>query len=113
MITTKDWQDFKEWASDGHYDNGDYTLIDRVLSELISHYEQTLPVKRLSPRQRALLVDIQQSGERTIWKADRTVNSLLKRGLIVSRWEPPQPGNDYGGSTIYSLTIAGERALKS
>lgn len=41
MINPLDWVLFKEWAQEGHYDNGDYTLVDRVMKELIQEHEAT------------------------------------------------------------------------
>lgn len=40
-ITPLEWALFKEWAQSGHYDNADWTLVDRVLKELIQEREST------------------------------------------------------------------------
>lgn len=110
MIEPLDWALFKEWAQAGHYDNGDYTLIDRVMKELIQEHESRSAKPhqaRLSSAQRNLLEFLCREGETYFKKESRTLKSLIKRGLVESRWKPPQPGNDYGGTMRYRLSEAG------
>jgi len=45
-------------------------------------------------------------------KIKRTLDSLKKAGLITLSWKPPEPGNDYGGMDIYSITDMGKAALE-
>lgn len=62
---------------------------------------------RLSSAQRNLLEFLCREGETHFKKESNTLKSLIKRGLVESRWKPPQPGNDYGGTMRYRLSEAG------
>lgn len=68
---------------------------------------------RLSSAQQNLLGVLWREGETYFEKESNTLKSLIKRGLVESRWKPPQPGNDYGGTMRYKLTEAGLQVVQS
>lgn len=68
---------------------------------------------RISEAQRAILSRIKYEGEYRYPKETPTIKALLKKGLMSGRWQPPAPGNDYGGTMVYTLTQAGRAVLEA
>ncbi len=71
-------------------------------------------MSKLSLAQRVLLDRIDRHGLKlpVSDKPGKTLASLLRRGLVRETYTGPLPGNDYGGSLIYTLTAAGREALR-
>lgn len=75
--------------------------------------DRRLKNKRLSQAQMSMLEEINRrvSGELRLQNSNRTLASLIRRGLVSERWQPPAFGNDYGGCLVYTLTEAGREKL--
>ena len=67
---------------------------------------------RLSEAQKAILLRIKHEGSYKYPTETKTLDSMLKKGLITRAYQWPLPGNDYGGTWVYTMTPVGEAALK-
>ena len=69
---------------------------------------------RLTQAQRAMLGTLKREGSLSLplQHNDRSIKSLLKRGLISETYSGPLPGNDYGGTLDYTLTPAGREVAR-
>jgi hypothetical protein len=43
---------------------------------------------------------------------DKTLRSLVNRGLVLEMYQQPLPGHDYGGWLEYTLTAAGRERVR-
>lgn len=72
-------------------------------------------MSKLTPAQGAILrrlSEVENIPEGALFKGQRvTMESLIKRGLAIARWQPPPLGQDYGGITRFYITQRGRAAL--
>lgn len=68
-------------------------------------------MSRLTPAQAVMLQrlgDVESLSDVAIdTRQVRTINALIKRGLVISRWNPPPLGQDSGGGFRYYITQRG------
>lgn len=85
---------------DAHLD-----MVGWYVLKLTAKGRQTISPTALTPAQARLLKRIEDVGElnqQALTGTEiRVMRNLVAKDLVAEVWSPPQPGNDYGGRTIY------------